>query len=144
MFANKNGDMFVFAVPPGLWKLDTVSQLNLCLGAPAFRVEAGDVVYAGSFDIAGPDIGPDMDMAPARTWLAGLPQEHALRPAAYVNGVRGFCSGFSMYALEVTGAPFVPGYRWGGAASAPPATKVDTPSATPATSPPVSDRPLIR
>jgi len=73
------------------------------------------VVYAGAFDLAGQSIGPDLDLEPARTYLAGAPAAN-LRPAVYQNGARGSCRGFGViYALEIPGTPFDPDYAWGDA-----------------------------
>jgi hypothetical protein len=122
LFARKEGDLFAFAVPPGRWRVAGLISggpaLNFCLGAPAFEVKAGEVVYAGSFDLSAADIGPDLDLAPAKAWLAGAPQADRLRAAAYFNGTRGACGNNAIYALEVKGAPFEPGYVWGGAVAA--------------------------
>jgi len=115
-----HGSTFAFAVPPGRWRISGIGKpmvLNFCLGAPSFEVKAGEVVYAGSFDLGAADVGPDLDLAPAKTWLAGHPQAEAVHAAVYTNGSRGPCSGNAIYALEVKGAPFEPEYAWGGASS---------------------------
>jgi hypothetical protein len=113
-----HGDTFAFAVPPGRWRISGIGKpmvLNFCLGAPSFEVKAGEVVYAGLFDLGAADLGPDLDLAPAKAWLAGHPQAQTIRAAVYSNGSRGVCAGNAIYALEVRGAPFAPGYLWGGA-----------------------------
>jgi hypothetical protein len=118
LFAKKSGDMFAFAVPAGHWRvwgLGLLPTLNFCLGAPSFPIEPGEVVYAGSFDLSAADIGPDLDLAPAKAWLASRPQSDKVRAAVYTNGSRGLCGSNAIYALEVKGAPFEPGYQWGGA-----------------------------
>jgi hypothetical protein len=110
--------MFAFAVPAGRWRVNYIASwivLNFCLGSPSFDVAAGDVVYAGAFDFSGQYLGPDLDLAPAKAWLAGLPQALTVRPAVYLNGSLGVCGNNEIYALEVKGAPFEPGYVWGGA-----------------------------
>jgi hypothetical protein len=123
LFAHRDGDMFVFAVPAGRWRLyglGATPTLNLCLGSPSFEVQAGEVVYAGSFDLSAEDLGPDLDLTPAKAWLAGQPR--TARAAAYVNGSQGPCGDNTIYALEIKGAPFEPGYTWGSQAKPAPTT----------------------
>jgi len=115
------GPFLAYAVPPGRWRIAAMGGLpyiDFCFGAPAFDVSAGDVVYAGTFDFAAADIGPDMSLAPVTAFLAGAPAAAKLRPAAYVNGSRARCSDTVLYAFEIKGAPYEPGYTWGGAAAA--------------------------
>jgi hypothetical protein len=122
-----HGDIFAFAVPPGRWRIGGIGRpmvLNFCLGAPSFEVKAGEVVYAGSFDLGAANLGPDLDLVRVKAWLAGHPQAEAVRPAVYTNGSRGPCAGNAIYALELKGASFSPGYLWGGAT--PPASAVKT------------------
>ena len=114
--------MFVFAVPAGRWRLyglGAAPTLNLCLGSPSFEVKAGEVVYAGAYDLDAAELGPDLDLAPAKAWLGA--QGRPLRAASYVNGSLGPCGDNSIYALEIKGAPFEPGYAWGSRASTAPA-----------------------
>ena len=85
--------------------------LNFCLGSPSFEVKAGEIVYAGSFDLSASVFEPNMDLAPAKSWLAD-PSKTVLA-ATYVNGSQGRCSNNTIYALEINGAPFEPGYGWG-------------------------------
>lgn len=119
-FASANGGqglMLAFAVPPGRWRLayekNGQMAVSFCLGSPAFDVQAGDVVYAGSFDPTG--LGhPDMTLEPAKAIfpaLGGLADK--LRAASYVNGTQGVCQGAYAYALEIAGQSFVDGYSWG-------------------------------
>jgi len=107
------------AVPPGRWRLaglsDGLVTLNFCWGAPSFEVKAGEVVYAGSFGIDSEDLGPDLDLAPAAALVGSQPAAAKLRAAAYFNGDVSACGDTGMAALEVTGAPYLPGYVWGGA-----------------------------
>ena len=115
IYAKREGNWFAFAVPAGQWRISGSGFLSYCLGAPSFTVGAGEVVYAGAFDLAGQSIGPDLDLEPARTYLAGAPAAN-LRPAVYQNGARGSCRGFGViYALEIPGTPFDPDYAWGDA-----------------------------
>lgn len=118
LFANPKGDTYAFAVPPGRWRIYGVGALpllNFCLGSPSFEVKAGEIVYAGAFDLSAEDLAPDLDLTPATAWL-GDPAR-SVRPAAYVNGSRGPCGDNTIYALEFDGAPFAPGYAWGSQAS---------------------------
>jgi hypothetical protein len=111
----KDGFWFVFAVPAGRWIVARSGFVGHCLGAPSFAVDAGEVVYAGTFHIEGPDLTPDLNIQPARDYLSG-PAASAVRPAGYRNGDRLTCRGFGInYALEFPGAPFAPGYSWGSA-----------------------------
>ena len=114
LYAKKDGNWFALAVPPGRWRIASSGFLNYCLGSPSFEVGAGEIVYAGTFELAGQNIGPDLDLEPAKAFLAA-PSAH-LRPATYRNGSRGSCRGFGVtYALEFPGAPFDPDYAFGGA-----------------------------
>jgi hypothetical protein len=113
------------AVPPGRWRIYgmgalTAPVLNFCLGSPSFEVRPGEVVYAGSFDLNG-ELGPDLDLAPVRTWLAGRSEVGTIKAADYTNGSLGLCGDNVIDALEIRGAPFASGYVWGGAAAAGPA-----------------------
>lgn len=126
-FGSSTG-MTAYYVPPGRWRLDKITAasngaLSLCLGAPAFEVGAGEVVFAGAFDFKAAEVGPDLDLAPVRAWLDGAAEPSGLKAAAYVNGVTFPCTGGlvegevkGIYAYEVKGAPYEPGYTWGGAA----------------------------
>lgn len=134
----------VFAVPPGQWRLSAASRglfmTSFCLGHPAFEIAKGETVFAGSFALSGDQIGPELDLKPAAAALAALPDRVAsVRPASYVNGLTDTCGGAYIYALELPGAPFVEGYRYGSAAAAvrpvaPATTSVEAP-ATPVAMP---------
>jgi len=114
--AKKDGNWFAFVVPAGRWRMAQSAFLSLCLGSPAFDVRPGEVVYAGAFNLAGDSLGPDLNLGPATAYLRG-PGAAVVRPASYVNGSRGSCHAFPVaYALEIPGAPFETGYRWGAAA----------------------------
>jgi hypothetical protein len=118
LFAKKEGNWFILAVPPGRWRIALSGFVDYCLGAPSFEAKAGDVIYAGTFHLEGDDLGPDLALAPAKTYLGG-PAADKLQPAGYRNGSRGSCHGFNLvYALEIPGAPFAPDYFWGGAKEA--------------------------
>ena len=109
------GGWFVLVVPPGRWSLAGAGFIDYCLGAPSFELKAGEIVYAGTFSRLGPDFFPDLDLAPAKAFLAGAGGER-VRAASYVNGLRSPCLGYGVtYAMEFPGAPFEPDYHWGGA-----------------------------
>ncbi len=115
LFAHpRGGDIYAFAVPVGRWRIYGVGgmpTLNFCLGSPSFEVKAGEIVYAGSFDLSANVFEPNMDLAPAKGWLAD--PSRTVLAASYVNGSQGRCSNNTIYALEINGAPFEPGYGWG-------------------------------
>jgi hypothetical protein len=118
LFARREGDMFAVAAPPGRWRLyglGVMPTLNLCLGSPSFELKAGEVVYAGAFDLSADDLGPDLDLAPARAWLAGVGDK--VKAAVYTNGSQGPCGDNTIYALELEGVPFEAGHASGGPVS---------------------------
>jgi hypothetical protein len=114
--ANPQGNWLAITVPAGRWHLSLSGFTLFCLGAPAFEIGSGEIVFAGTFDLGGDDLGPDLDMASVHAWLESSIAER-VRPAAYQNGGTFSCNnaGFTIYALEVPGAPFDPAYRGGGA-----------------------------
>jgi hypothetical protein len=124
---HKSGQWYAYAVPPGRWRIAALTEvgnnyeLNFCLGSPAFDVKAGDVVYAGAFDLSQGYVGPDLSLEPAKAWLGAGAFAEALKPASYVNGARARCGGTYIYDLEAKGAPYIDGYAWGGAPHAAPA-----------------------
>lgn len=102
---------YVVAVKPGLWRLTGATGSTLCLNSPEFEVGAGEVIFAGSFDVAGPP-GPDLSLEPARAALGASAIAGALRPAHYLNGSTFPCGAVPasyLGALEVPGAEFAPG-----------------------------------
>ncbi|KQW86360.1 hypothetical protein ASC65_00150 [Brevundimonas sp. Root1279] len=110
---NREGAWQAFEVPAGRWRISGTGWVNHCLGSAAFDVAPGEVVYAGTFDLVGETLGPVLNAAdvPGRLTadLAGR-----LRVAAYQNGSTVPCAyGSGIYPLEIPGAPFEPGYRWG-------------------------------
>lgn len=88
MFAKKD-NWFSFAVTPGRWRFAASGFLNFCLGSPYIELAAGDVVYAGTFDLAGERLGPEMTLEDARAWV-GAAAIH-IKPAVWRNGARGSC-----------------------------------------------------
>jgi hypothetical protein len=112
------GNWRAFIVPAGRYRLYNFQSglilLNLCLGAPAFEVHGGEVVFGGVFDLGAQNVGPNLDLTPARAWLAQNPAlAEAIKPAEYTNGWTGECRFNSIYAIEFAGAPFREGYQWG-------------------------------
>ena len=125
LYAKKDGDTWAYALPPGRWRIVGFGDkplLDFCLGSPSFEAKAGEVVYAGTFDMSAQDVGPDLSLTPVKAWLGASPAADRVRPAAYVNGSRGPCGGNAIYAFEIKGAPFEPGYTWGSMANLHPAT----------------------
>lgn len=131
----------VYALPAGRWRVAAMSagiySVSLCMGAPAFDLAAGEVLYAGAFDAASETgLGPNLDVEQVK---AALPAASGLadriRPAVYVNGTTGRCGGAVGYAMEIPGAPFVDGYAMGSKApgqmaapAAPPAEAAPAPA----------------
>lgn len=113
MSAKKEGNWFVLAVPPGRWRIASSGFVDYCLGSPSFEVKAGDGVYAGTFHLEGPDLSPDLDLAPAQAFMASVLTAR-LHAAEYRNGSRQACSGSMVtYGLEFPERPFAPDYKWG-------------------------------
>lgn len=110
--------LIAIPVVPGAYRIESrMNTMEYCLGAPATEVGPGDVVFLGTFDIAGPAMGPDLSLAPAEAFLANDPARRArLRPAEWRNGNSAPCGLVYFYALEIPGAPFEPGYTGGSAA----------------------------
>lgn len=111
---------------------------TFCLGAPTFRVEAGEVVYfgdltpylgvrmksgvvGGSDYVSGFAMAYSADFDTAKAALASQPAlAAALKPAQLRNGATYACYGQSMTAYEVPGAPPLPPVTSKLAASQPP------------------------
>jgi len=110
-----------FVVPAGDWRLVSLSTdtpaTSHCLGAPMFRVEPGQVVFAGALNVDG-EVSLTLDNA--RAALAAQPHlAERLQPASYVNGSTFECgSAWFATAYEITDAPFVEGYAGGTRAGA--------------------------
>jgi len=132
--SGKDGAFAAFAVPAGRWRIAAVAgmvaNISFCMGSPSFPIAAGEVVYAGTFDLSAADLGPDLSLDAPKTWLAGKPAADTIRPAAYTNGSQSACGYNGIYALELKGVPNDPDYHWGSAAVAPHAA---APEAAPAT-----------
>lgn len=115
---NRAGVWQAFEVPAGRWRITRSSWIVHCLGSPAFDVAAGEVVYAGTFDLEGQVMGPTLDPSDVPDQLAA-PLTERLRAAHYENGSTVPCPyGLGIYPLEIPGAPFEAGYSWGSLASA--------------------------
>jgi hypothetical protein len=117
---SREGNWRAYPVPPGRWRLaglGVLPTISFCAGGPSFEARAGEVVYAGSFDLSA-NMGPDLSLDSARARLAGQAAASTVRAAEYTNGWTGQCFGNSLYALEIPGAPFLEGYV-GGSAPAP-------------------------
>lgn len=100
LLANKEGNWFIFAVPPGEWRIRSLGYLSFCLGSPSFSVSPGEAVFAGAFDIDGENLGPNLDLAEVKPLLSTGVVEH-LKAAEYRNGSLGNChSILTPYALE--------------------------------------------
>ncbi len=89
--------VYAFRLTPGVWRLEGIlgstASLSLCLGSPAFEVGPGEVVFAGTFNMYGDNLGPDMSPGPAERLLTGAPDLKAkLRPARWRNGSTAPCS----------------------------------------------------
>lgn len=113
----------VFAIPPGQWRIEGMSNgyasVGFCMGAPTFDVAAGDVVFAGTFDLSGDALVPDLTLTPAETALASHTDlASRLRAASYLNGSTARCTAAAfLYAYEIPGARFREGYRAGSQAN---------------------------
>lgn len=131
--AERGDVLLAFPVVPGRYRAADRMMLDLCFGGPATEIGAGEVVYLGSFEIAGPAVlSPDTDLAPAQAFVGSNPAlQDRLRPASWVNGTTDQCLGGSAYALEFPGLPFEEGYVRG--VIPPPSMDEATPSG--ATSP---------
>jgi hypothetical protein len=147
------GATYVYAVPPGRWRLENVEvnsvSMSFCLGGPAFDLAAGEAVYAGSFNPS--NVVPDMQMEAAKAAFPSVsPVVEKLKPADWVNGVQAQCRGAYAYALELPARPFVDSYALGSKAQPPAVAKAAVPvtpagpaaSATPA-GPPASSTPAV-
>ena len=112
---------YVIAAPPGHWRLQSVGAASFCLGGPSFDVGAGEAMFAGAFDASSP-YAPDLDMGPAKAELGDAALGARLKPAQWTNGETFPCGVMrpaTIYALEIPGAPFAPGYHAGSRAAPP-------------------------
>lgn len=134
---NPEGNWMAFTVPAGHWRISAMGglpALSLCMGAPAFEAREGEVIFAGIFDMGGV-LGPDLNLEPARQWLAATPVASSIQPAQYSNGWTFDCGFNAIYALEIEGAPFKEGYEWGSMARS--AARSLAPPDAPPDAPPV-------
>jgi hypothetical protein len=101
-----------FIVPTGEWAVAGDSMhMNYCLGAPAFTVNSGDVVFVGEFD-RGVQLHPDVSEAAMQRHVPASLLARA-RAAQWENGASWACPATNLYALEFDGFPFRENYRWG-------------------------------
>jgi hypothetical protein len=117
-----NEQTLAFVVPPGRWHIFSHGGLIIyCLGAPFFDLKAGDVIYAGFFDLTSASLIPNISLEPAREFLAPAPGALShLQSANWTNGPTRACGegGLTGYALEYPDMPYAAGYRKAGSASA--------------------------
>ncbi|WGM38234.1 hypothetical protein [Caulobacter sp. NIBR1757] len=112
----------VIPLPPGRWRLMGVRQgrviTSFCLGAPSFDLVEGQVTYAGQLDYGRtPQFTANTDLSTIDADLDNAPGlRDRLKPARWVNGSRFMCDGSYIYAFEVQGGAYLPGYTNGSAA----------------------------
>jgi hypothetical protein len=121
--SGRSDTLLVFELPAGRWRIAGTRQdgfiVSFCQGAPSFEVAAGEVVYAGAFNLTGEALGPSLQLGGPRSFLGRHPDLQAsLRAARYVNGSTGHCAGAFLYSYEIEGAGFDDGYRLGSRAPA--------------------------
>jgi hypothetical protein len=92
------GKTYVFSVDPGVWYLSSVAFASTCLEAPYVDVEAGDVVFFGSFT---PDESLSVDLTPGPV-AAVLPSELQahMKVAAWKDGLHTTACG-DLYAIGI-------------------------------------------
>lgn len=101
---SREGAWQTFQVPPGRYRITNTSWLNHCLGSPAFDIEAGEIVYAGTFNLAGEALGPTLNLDDLPGTLTDRLQ--GARAARYENGSTVPCLfGLFIYPLEIADAP---------------------------------------
>jgi hypothetical protein len=88
-----------FALPPGRWRLASVSagvfSLSLCRAAPAFDLKAGETVFAGRFDMTAAAVAPQ-----TRLEAGTLPAAYAAlapTPAVWSPAGPALCEGTYLY-----------------------------------------------
>ena len=100
---------YVFVVPPGHWRIHSAGLVSFCLGGPAFDVQPGEAVYAGTFNAALP-YAFDPTFEPEKAQILGPDLAARLHPARYVNGETWDCGILNpsyAYTLELPGFPFL-------------------------------------
>ena len=112
LFGGTKNTYFVYSIKPGKWRMlglgSGLTSLSLCLGSPEFELRAGQVIFMGTFDVYGPDIGPDMSLEPAKSFLGKWPDlQRRLSAAQWNNGSHAPCENElnmqNIYALEFKG-----------------------------------------
>lgn len=133
----KFNDLFV-EVPPGVWKLATIGNglstssfnADLCFGAPAFEIKAGETIFLGVLTLRESGGYPisSSDLELARTIAAANPAiVERVKSPEWTNGFKSDCFGAYGYAYEIVGAPFFGGARSSGPAR--PEAALETPGA---------------
>lgn len=88
-----------YRLPPGRWRLIGMSRMGVsysfCQGTMAFDARAGEALYLGSFDLSGPQMGPDLS---PRDDLGVTPP--GLRNAEYSRQGHFPCTGSYIYAID--------------------------------------------
>lgn len=101
----KRENWFAFAVTPGRWRFASSGYLNYCLESPSFEAKSGEIIYAGSFDLAGQTLGPELNLDRPIKW-GGPAASTQLKPAVWRNGSVGSCHVSNVvYALEFPPMP---------------------------------------
>ena len=112
----RDGDLriydFVIAVPPGIWKIASFSwaqyAVDLCFGAPAFRIGEQETLYLGEMTLSeavGYPLSRD-NIAAAYEFLGAVPEiAERTRFPAFENGVKSDCFGSYAYAYDIPEAP---------------------------------------
>ena len=117
--APEGGGTLAYPVTPGRWLVDSVIiddvDVSLCLGAPAFDIGRGEVVFAGAFAMNDGVLVPDLTSSAIEDARRALPEAPSrIRGAGCVNGANSVCSYSAfIYAHEISGFPFVEGYTGG-------------------------------
>jgi hypothetical protein len=95
-----------FVVPSGRWRLthrsDGIETVSFCLGAPAFEVAAGEIVYIGRYDVSGSGaFGPHAGWSPSPADITKFPRlGEGWRSAEVVGHDETVCWGSFLYALR--------------------------------------------
>lgn len=112
---SKRTKTLAFRIPAGRWRISrTLTYLEPCMGAPAFEIAPGEVLFLGRFDLMSEYQGPRMDIEAGREAIALAPAlATRLAPAPWVNGEVWGCLAYPRYAFEFEGFPYKPDYPWG-------------------------------
>lgn len=105
---------FVAKIPAGRWKIASISfatfTADLCFGAPAFMLGAGEALFLGDMTL-GDEGGYPLEtgnLELAKSILAVAPAiAEKVKATTYTNGFTSDCFGSYAYAYEFEGAAFV-------------------------------------